>query len=358
MPAFQKSYLTNNDSLLVSNGKRVIPDVADQSYQGFGVWNEIELSPFVGGSSVVATGRWAGIAALLAEGLQEKSYSLAELLRASGGLNNLLYATDVAKTFSRPTADGFHAEQGLGVPDVTKLISALRSRVPLIASAVQGTTLNPLMSIRSLNGTYVLKMQLDGNLVLFNGSGSAIWNTGTQSYPGAYATLQKDGNLVVYDAKAQYKWASWSNSYTGINARLSIDDDGSMRIFKPQTSLWTIGTRLTSYADPQPAWGSSVWPIGTILKNGQFISSVNGENKFVMQNDGNLVLYHKDVATWSSATNGNVNAYAKMQADGNLVVYAADGSALWHAGTWGHPGASAVVQDDGTVVLYTWQFMN
>jgi hypothetical protein len=313
------------------------------------------LSSNVGASAAPA--QWAGIVALLGEAAQnEGGYSLADLLRALGGFNKLLYREDVAKTFNHFGTDAFHSKVGLGAPDVAALITALRPPASLIASAVQGTTLNPLMSIRSLNGTYVLKMQLDGNLVLFNSDGKATWNTGTQYYPGAYAVLQKDGNLVVYDAKGQYKWASWS-SYTGINARLSVDDNGSMRIFKPENTLWAVGTRLTGYADPAPARSSSVWAIGTILKNGQFISSVNGENKLTMQVDGNLVLYHNGVATWNSGTYGNVNAYAKMQADGNVVVYAADGRALWNSGTYDHPGASVVVQDDGIVGLYTWKSM-
>jgi hypothetical protein len=77
---------------------------------------------------------------------------------------------------------------------------------------------------------------------------------------------------------------------------------------------------------------------------------------FVMQGDGNLVLYVAgpgagSTAIWNSRTQGHPGAYAIMQGDGNLVVYYS-GRALWNSGTSGHPGAHAVVQNDGNTVIY------
>jgi len=47
-------------------------------------------------------------------------------------------------------------------------------------------------------GNYLV-MQPDGNLVLYNGSGAAIWWTSTNGYGSSvFLNAQNDGNLVVY----------------------------------------------------------------------------------------------------------------------------------------------------------------
>jgi len=53
-------------------------------------------------------------------------------------------------------------------------------------------------------------MQADGNLVLYNGS-TAVWASNTNGYPGAYAILQDDGNFVIYSTDGQHRWASNTN---------------------------------------------------------------------------------------------------------------------------------------------------
>jgi hypothetical protein len=60
-----------------------------------------------------------------------------------------------------------------------------------------------------------------------------------------------------------------------------------------------------------------------------------GDRFFVMQGDGNLVMYSGNAAVsgkdlWNSGTQGNGNCVAAMQPDGNLCVYhASGGAALW-----------------------------
>jgi hypothetical protein len=73
-----------------------------------------------------------------------------------------------------------------------------------------------------------------------------------------------------------------------------------------------------------------------------------------MQSDGNLVLYRTqfDRALWASHTESTSVNRTIMQADRNLVVYAATGTSYLATGTEGHPGAWAVLQDDGSFVIY------
>jgi hypothetical protein len=51
-------------------------------------------------------------------------------------------------------------------------------------------------------------MQGDGNFVVYNSAGSALWSSRTSQYPGAYLRMQDDCNLVVYDAGGIPRWAS------------------------------------------------------------------------------------------------------------------------------------------------------
>lgn len=45
-----------------------------------------------------------------------------------------------------------------------------------------------------------LRMQTDGNLVIYNNSNGAIWQSGTGGGDASsYAVMQSDGNFVVYD---------------------------------------------------------------------------------------------------------------------------------------------------------------
>jgi hypothetical protein len=60
-----------------------------------------------------------------------------------------------------------------------------------------------------VRGDYAV-MQSDGNFVLYQWSGHAVWASGTWRYPGSYLALQDDGNLVVYDGYAHAHWATGS----------------------------------------------------------------------------------------------------------------------------------------------------
>lgn len=61
-------------------------------------------------------------------------------------------------------------------------------------------------------------MQTDGNLVLYDTSGSPKWSSGTDNNPGAFLDVQDDKNLVIYPAGTEIESldnAIW-NRYDGI----------------------------------------------------------------------------------------------------------------------------------------------
>lgn len=90
-----------------------------------------------------------------------------------------------------------------------------------------------------------------------------------------------------------------------------------------------------------------------ISDNNDSLTSNNGRFRFVMQNDGNLVLYEGNSALWATGTDGQDVEFCIMQGDGNLVLYLqGSGRPVWASNTDGSPGSFLVMQDDGNVVIY------
>jgi len=79
-------------------------------------------------------------------------------------------------------------------------------------------------------GTARLTMQSDGNLVLYNKNGKALWNSGTAGNAGDRLEVQTDGNLVVYKGNA-VKWASHSNGRPK-GCELVVQDDCNVVLYK------------------------------------------------------------------------------------------------------------------------------
>lgn len=90
----------------------------------------------------------------------------------------------------------------------------------------------PGYALVSPNGAYNLQMQGDGNLVLYNCCGTALWHTGTWGHPGSFAVMQNDGNLVVYTAA---RTALWNRPVGGwvADSRLILQDDSNLVVYAP-----------------------------------------------------------------------------------------------------------------------------
>jgi hypothetical protein len=91
---------------------------------------------------------------------------------------------------------------------------------------------------------------------------------------------------------------------------------------------------------------------GEQLLRGEWLTSHNGQYIFVLQDDGNLVLYGPTGPLWASNTAGRSVRTAIMQHDGNLVMYGYDGQSVWDSNTPGQPLSWLTLQDDGKVVIY------
>src|SRR4051794_1534639 len=82
----------------------------------------------------------------------------------------------------------------------------------------------------------------------------------------------------------------------------------------------------------------------------QGLFSPGGTYEARMQSDGNFVVYGPNGPLWSSNTHGT-NARLVMQSDGNLVIYA-DSGVLFTTNTPNRGGNRLVMQTDGNLVLY------
>lgn len=87
--------------------------------------------------------------------------------------------------------------------------------------------------------TRKLIMQTDGNLVLYNNFGSALWASGT-SGSNFYVKFTSNGNFIVYNANGNDKWKSKT---AGDGDTLNLQGDGNLVIRKGNgNSVWSSGT--------------------------------------------------------------------------------------------------------------------
>ena len=100
-----------------------------------------------------------------------------------------------------------------------------------------------------------------------------------------------------------------------------------------------------------PVFAGNILATSHTLFPGESINSLNGQFQFILQEDGNLVLYHGKKALWTSRTKGKGGRKLVMQRDGNLVLYGKR-TPVWATNTNGNRGAYLKLQNDGNLVIY------
>jgi hypothetical protein len=167
---------------------------------------------------------------------------------------------------------------------------------------------------------YHATMQQDGSFQLYDSAGTSLWSTGTAGTNASSIFMQDDGNLVLYI----FKWQA------GVYAAASPGP------FTPQSC--SISSYLVA---------------GQRINPNQCIVSPHGQYMLYMAPYGNLFIYDiaHSVGTWGTNTNSS-GAYAILQTDGNLVVYATNGVALWNSGTSGTFAERLDMEDDGRIIIY------
>ncbi len=125
-----------------------------------------------------------------------------------------------------------------------------------------GDSLDRGNSLTSPNGRFALRMQPDGNLVLYDGD-KPTWATNTQRDGGERLDMQSDGNMVVYAGKK----ALWSSKTLGNKgASLKLQDDGNLVIYPTSGKpLWSSHTMVkdAAPATAAPATAAPATPAPT-----------------------------------------------------------------------------------------------
>lgn len=92
---------------------------------------------------------------------------------------------------------------------------------------------------------------------------------------------------------------------------------------------------------------------GGRLTAGQFWQSPDGRFKLVAQTDFNMVLYQASTPLWATNTVGaGTLGQFVMQGDGNLVLYDSGGVPRWASATYPYSSAVLAIQNDGNVAIY------
>ncbi|MDH6113511.1 hypothetical protein P3T36_001610 [Kitasatospora sp. MAP12-15] len=151
-----------------------------------------------------------------------------------------------------------------------------------------------------------------------------IWPlNGTGADTGAVNAIQTPGN------------STWTANHAG-TANGAASFNGNV-----------MGTALN------PTWGKYTLAAGMNLSSGQRVSALT--STLTMQPDGNLVLAaaNSPIPLWASGTFGHPGAIAKMQSDGNFVIYDTNNNALWSTVTNGNSGSTIALQSDHNLVVYS-----
>lgn len=117
-------------------------------------------------------------------------------------------------------------------------------------------------------------------------------------------------------------------------------------------SVSTLFTSLLIQLLIPSVFADNILYTGETLTAGQ--SLTYGSYNLTMQRDCNLVLYDNGRAEWSTGTdNRGSSCFARMQTDGNLVLYDGSERVLWASNTDREQGNYVLVlQRDRNVVIY------
>jgi hypothetical protein len=90
--------------------------------------------------------------------------------------------------------------------------------------------------LASGDGRYKLHMQTDGNLVLYNSAGRAIWAT---NLGGRHLKLHDDGCLAEVDYSGNWVWSVGCNRG---GDHLVVQSDGNLVLYAGGTAVWASNT--------------------------------------------------------------------------------------------------------------------
>jgi hypothetical protein len=118
--------------------------------------------------------------------------------------------------------------------------------MPERSQLAQGESIQEDEMLTSENQRNTLRVQTDGNLVLYGSQQAVLWEAGTSASCSGEAPchldMQMDGNLVLYGPEQAVLWATNTAVGSG-DFRLDLQDDGNLVLYnKPNKAVWSSGT--------------------------------------------------------------------------------------------------------------------
>lgn len=108
------------------------------------------------------------------------------------------------------------------------------------ATLMPGAQLLPGEAALSADGRFLLVLQHDGNLILYDGGMTPLWASQTAGSAATNATMQSDGNFVVYRGTTAL-FATGTQGNPG--ARLVVQNDGNVVVYSSADQpLWFTNT--------------------------------------------------------------------------------------------------------------------
>lgn len=231
-----------------------------------------------------------------------------------------------------------------------------------------GEDLEPGWSIASTNGLYRLLMQTNGRLTLIENN-AAVWTTPTEGHFDARLRMQPDGNLVIYASSGVPVWTAPGTF--GRAVRLLLQNDRNLVAYDANgAAAWSSGTLA---GGPPPTPSANTYPYSHaqpynvnnydwwIDENGNGSPNVPGE---LISPLGYYYRNCTDYAAWKLKERGvpastyqglgNANTWDdRAAARGGLTTSTpqAGDIAVWNTGTFGHVAYVHSVNPDGTVTV-------
>lgn len=249
-----------------------------------------------------------------------------------------------------------------------------------------GEILLPNDYLRSPNGLFHYILQLDGNLCGYAGadpehSQGAFWSAMEKgpAFGNYFAIFREDANLCIYKGtgpqdQGELIWSAFG--YDGLpsgNHYAAVGDDGYLGIysdFNPRygedfSQVWSSATVYAQpKADPQPVCMGFIMKAESPLRSNEYLTSPNSAFHMIMQNSGNLAVYHgqdpfnEKGLIWENA--GMVTAtgdyYLFLEDNGTIGVNRGN---TWEGTIWRSPNDPqpagdyfAMVEDTGNICVY------
>ena len=212
---------------------------------------------------IIASRAFEEAAARLQEAEMNELTDTQDLQAAQDRAEAARITLEAAEESARIISDGQDAADVLALQSAID-VAALGELADDAISSAQGTAAEirdaadgicrqgvcPLV-LSSQNGGYNVKMQSDGNLIVYDMTDKAIWATNTSGQgTGPYTLkMQANGNLVVRDSGNVALWSSGTAGQGTPPYRLVMQDDRNLVVYdSTDTSLWNSGTTLRNFS--------------------------------------------------------------------------------------------------------------